>query len=429
MLDIVKDRIIQVQNGMVPDGYTWKWHLMPSTWKDVPLSRMFSFNAPKNKGNYCNVVFTNSAEHGIIPQTEYFDKEIANQENTEGYYIVHPGDYVYNPRISEHAPYGPFKRNDTNMTGIVSPLYTVISPRKEFEHCEFLRYYLESNLWHKYAYSIANYGARFDRMNITVQDLMELPVALPPTNEREKIAQVLAQCDKVIKLKEQRIANERKKKEWLSQRLLTPSHTNADMWKCVCLSTLCKNILDGDWIESKDQSDNGIRLIQTGNIGVGKYLDKPNRAKYISEETFFTLKCTEVLNGDVLVSRLPDPIGRACFIDGLQNRAITAVDCSILRFESLTMAKLFVQIASTNKYFNEIYNLAGGSTRTRIARKDLEKLRITIPVSKDYQEKILQVLFEQDRLIDALVNEVDLLKSKKQAVMKLLLTGIVRIKL
>ena len=71
-------------------------------------------------------------------------------------------------------------------------------------------------------------------------------------------------------------------------------------------SLFCK---DGDWIESKDQSPSGIRLIQTGNIGIGIYLDKFIRAKYISEETFDRMECTEVFSGDIIISRLPAPVG------------------------------------------------------------------------------------------------------------------------
>ena len=80
------------------------------------------------------------------------------------------------------------------------------------------------------------------------------------------------------------------------------------------LEEICTVFTDGDWIESKDQSDDGIRLVQTGNIGEGIYLEKEARAKYISEETFEKLKCTEIFPGDILVSRLPDPVGRACII-------------------------------------------------------------------------------------------------------------------
>ena len=80
------------------------------------------------------------------------------------------------------------------------------------------------------------------------------------------------------------------------------------------LSSLCATFIDGDWIESKDQSDNGIRLIQTGNVGFGFFKGREDKSRYITEETFKKLNCTEVVPGDILISRLPDPIGRACIV-------------------------------------------------------------------------------------------------------------------
>lgn len=200
MTEEVKERIEKVNNKSIPKGYTWSWHLMPLEWTDVPLSHIFLKKSVKNKDNVVDTVFTNSAVNGIIPQSEYFEKDIAHSESAEGYYVVEPEDYVYNPRISESAPYGPFKRNNTGITGIVSPLYTVLTPKREYKQSEFLRYYLDSAQWYKYAYSIANYGARFDRMNITDQELMQLPVIWPPLPEQQKISEILLQCDKVIEL-------------------------------------------------------------------------------------------------------------------------------------------------------------------------------------------------------------------------------------
>ena len=81
--------------------------------------------------------------------------------------------------------------------------------------------------------------------------------------------------------------------------------SSLDRWRIKKLSDACSVFTDGDWIEKKDQSDSGIRLIQTGNIGVGNFLNNESRARYISEPTFDRLKCTEVLPGDVLLSRLP----------------------------------------------------------------------------------------------------------------------------
>lgn len=68
-----------------------------------------------------------------------------------------------------------------------------------------------------------------------------------------------------------------------------------DETRCATVEQVCTVFADGDWIESKDQADDGIRLIQTGNVGNGVYLDKGERARYIDEETFVRLNCTEVL--------------------------------------------------------------------------------------------------------------------------------------
>lgn len=157
-------------------------------------------------------------------------------------------------------------------------------------------------------------------------------------------------------------------------------------------SLFCK---DGDWIESKDQSPSGIRLIQTGNIGIGTYLDKIIRAKYISEETFERLECTEVFPGDIIISRLPDPVGRACIVpDGL-GRTITAVDCTILRVDEKKFLKEYVLLYSeTEQYKAQIEKFLAGSTRVRISRKNLESISIpqkTFEIQKNIVSKIYKI--------------------------------------
>ena len=158
-------------------------------------------------------------------------------------------------------------------------------------------------------------------------------------------------------------------------------------------------LVDGDWIESKDQSLEGIRLIQTGNIGIGEYLDKTNRAKYISEETLERLNCTELMSGDILVSRLPDPIGRACRVPNNIGRAITAVDCTIIRLNpDKCDAEYFVQYTQSKMYQNRLSQFFAGSTRTRISRKNLEQVEIPLPSIAE-QRHIALTLGKVDNLI------------------------------
>jgi type I restriction enzyme S subunit len=135
---------------------------------------------------------------------------------------------------------------------------------------------------------------------------------------------------------------------------------------------------DGDWIESKDQSDYGIRLIQTGNVGNGEYKDKGDKARYISEETFERLSCTEVYPGDILISRLPDPIGRACIVPDLP-KSITAVDCTIVRLKDILLPEFFVIFTKTPAYTVQIDSFTTGSTRKRVSRANLGSIRVPVP--------------------------------------------------
>ena len=169
-------------------------------------------------------------------------------------------------------------------------------------------------------------------------------------------------------------------------------------WEQRKLVGLCSRFCDGDWIESKDQSAGGIRLIQTGNVGTTEFLDKRDRAKWISEETFERLNCTEIFAGDILISRLPEPAGRACILPDLQERMITAVDCTIVRTSEECDSSFLVQFLSSEGYFKEIGQLLGGGTRQRVTRSVLGKFDVPIPSIAE-QRQIGSLLSCLDSLI------------------------------
>lgn len=175
------------------------------------------------------------------------------------------------------------------------------------------------------------------------------------------------------------------------------------------LQDICTVFVDGDWIESKDQSESGIRLVQTGNIGEGKYIEKKDRAKYISKETFDRLKCTEVLSGDILVSRLPDPIGRACIIPEKTERMITAVDCTICRINDEFVSKEYLCYFMQSKiYYMRLLGNVTGSTRKRISRKNLGDIKVDVP-SLDVQKGVVDRLSRLTKVIELRKKELTLL--------------------
>lgn len=185
-------------------------------------------------------------------------------------------------------------------------------------------------------------------------------------------------------------------------------------WQTKKLSELCSVFADGDWIESKDQSKEGIRLIQTGNVGIGVFKDREEKARFISEKTFKRLRCTEILSGDCLISRLPDPVGRACIIPKLNKKLVTAVDCTILRFNDDILPKWFIYYSLTNDYQKEINEQVTGSTRQRITRKNLGKINIPV-VSLSEQKRIVKILDETfEKLEKVKVNTEKNLQNSKE---------------
>lgn len=187
-----------------------------SEWDLVELRDVASKVKTKNKDGAVSSVLTNSASRGIIDQGDYFEREIVNENNLDGYYVVDVGDFVYNPRISSMAPVGPIKRNK-GRRGVMSPLYTVF--RFNRGELSFFEQYFETSGWYDYLKSVANSGARHDRMNISNDDLFGMPLPFPSEKEQKKIAGFLSAIDDKIAGAENRIKAAKTYKAGLLQRM------------------------------------------------------------------------------------------------------------------------------------------------------------------------------------------------------------------
>lgn len=192
----------------------------------------------------------------------------------------------------------------------------------------------------------------------------------------------------------------------------------AEHWEQRKLLSLCDKFTDGDWIEAKDQSNSGVRLIQTGNVGVAEYLDKPNNKKWVSKETFEALHCEEVFEGDILISRLPEPAGRACIVPNIGTKMITAVDCTIVRVSEKINNEFLLQYLSSQKYFDEVNTCLAGGTRQRISRSNLADFDIPVPAQKQEQQVIGHFCRYLDNLITLHQRKYEKLVTLKKAMLE-----------
>ncbi len=311
---------------------------------------------------------------GIKKFSELGRHDNSNEDKSK-YKKVCVGDIAYNSmRMWQGASgYSPYE-------GIVSPAYTVLTPNSGIiSKCLAYQFKLPEMT---HTFQIHSQGITSDNWNLKYPTLSEIKIFVSPDEkEQEQIARFFTNLDDLITLHQHEPL-------FLVMLFSGGSCVFKSAWEQRKLKDICSVFTDGDWIESKDQSDQGVRLIQTGNVGVTEYLDKPNNKKWVSEDTFERLHCTEVLSGDILISRLPEPAGRACIVPKIGQKMITAVDCTIARIAPEYSSEYVVQYLSTQDYFDEVNNCLAGGTRQRISRGNLSSFLIPLPCSKAEQERI-----------------------------------------
>ena len=186
-------------------------------WEQRKLNEIADKVSEKNKNNEFSEPFTNSAEQGIISQKDYFDREIVNNENLNGYYIVRNDDFIYNPRISVTAPVGPINRNRLGRNGVMSPLYTVFRTH-DIDNL-YLEFYFKTTKWHRFMKLNGDSGARFDRFTISSTQFMEMPIPYPTLEEQQKIGEYFDSLDNLITLHQRKCEELKNIKKFMLQNM------------------------------------------------------------------------------------------------------------------------------------------------------------------------------------------------------------------
>ena len=146
--------------------------------------------------------------------------------------------------------------------------------------------------------------------------------------------------------------------------------------------------VDGDWVESKDQDPDGeVRLTQLADVGDGVWRNRSDR--YMTAAKAGELRCTYLAVDDVLVARMPDPLGRACLFPGDAQPCVTVVDVAVVRpGPSSVVPRWLMHTLNAPQVRSEIDSLQAGTTRKRISRKNLATIELPLPPVSE-QERIV----------------------------------------
>ena len=358
-------------------------------WKETTLSAFFSKSTQKNADGHITNVICNSARLGLIPQREYFDKDIANSDNTSGYYIIRQNDFVYNPRKSSDAPYGPISSYKYAEDGIVSPLYLCFHAKDEINPL-YYEWYFRSSAWHRYIYMSGDSGARHDRVSIKDDTFFAMPINLPSEQEQSKIASFLQSLDERIAAQEKLVASLKKYKRGVNNQILSQIDNS---YNCR-LGSVCEIVGGGtpDTLHT-EYWGNTVEWFTPSEIGKTKYVN--NSVRKLSDIGLDNSSAKLLPIGTVLLTT------RAT----LGEMSIAKRECSTNQgFQSLIPHT--DRVSSEYLYYMQIIikpwceKYASGNTFREISKSALSDCIIPIP-DRVRQEQIVKLLSSIDMLIGA----------------------------
>lgn len=179
---------------------------------------------------------------------------------------------------------------------------------------------------------------------------------------------------------------------------------------------------DGDWIETKDQNPKGeVRLIQLADVGDSVFRNRSDR--FMNKDTAIRLNCTFLKQGDILVARMPEPIGRACIFPFEENeKYVTVVDVAVIRVgKNGINNKLLMYFINSPIIRKQIEEFQTGTTRKRISRGNLSKFLIPIPPLNEQNRIVLkleEILSSLEKSKEQLEIALKQLSFYKQSILK-----------
>ena len=392
-------------------------------WKETTLSALFSKSTQKNADGHITNVICNSAKLGLIPQRKYFDKDIANSDNTSGYYIIRQNDFVYNPRKSSDAPYGPISSYKYAEDGIVSPLYLCFHAKDEINPL-YYEWYFRSSAWHRYIYMSGDSGARHDRVSIKDDTFFAMPINLPSEQEQSKIASFLQSLDERIAAQEKLVASLKKYKRgslsalFPKKREITPQYRFAGFtkpWEQRKLGDMGStfNGLSG---KTKDDFGHGeAKFITYMNV-----FSNPIADLTMTESIEIDKKQKTVKAGDVFFttsSETPDEVGMSSVMPEDADNIYLNSFCFGYRPTEKFNLNYLAYVLRADSFRKEMTFLAQGISRYNISKNKVMEVCIPVPTIEE-QTKVGRYFRNLDHLITLHQHKYDILLSLKNALLQ-----------
>lgn len=390
-------------------------------WEQRKLGEVSDKVKDKNKLGEFTETLTNSAEHGIINQRDFFDKDISNAKNLNSYYVVQNDDFVYNPRISNFAPVGPIKRNKLGRTGVMSPLYYVF--RTYSIDKTYLEKYFDTTYWYKFMKLNGDSGARADRFAIKDSIFVNMPIPYPSIKEQKKIGAFFKQLDQTITLHQQQLENLKKAKKGYLQKMFPKNNEKVpeirfegftDDWEQRKLGEVATRVT-----RKNKKLESTLPLTISAQFGL------------VDQNTFFNKQiASKDVSGYYLLKKGEFAYNKS-YSNGYPWGAVKRLD----KYDMGVLSTLYIcfrpvdinsdflaSYYDTDRWYKEVSKHAAEGVRNHgllnIAASDFFETELMIPKNNNEQEKIADFFKSLDTTITLHQRKLDYLKEMKKGLLQ-----------
>ncbi|MCZ3730802.1 restriction endonuclease subunit S [Lactobacillus jensenii] len=352
-------------------------------WKKVKLGEISEKITQKNN-NSCSQfpVLTNSAEYGIVYQKDFFDKNIAI--NTDNYYVVHTEDFVYNPRISKQAPYGPIRVNHLK-TGVMSPLYYIFKIKDDF-NIGFFEFLFIGNKWHKFMYQNGDSGARSDRYAIKDKVFNKLPIYIPQKIEEQKlIFEINHKINSLLYLQQRKLELISALEKGLGQIIKQQNNKYG-------ITFSLNNFLEiPPQIQARIKNKNQLLTVKLNLQGIARGVQRDTLS--LGSTKYFIRHTGELIFGKQNIFN-----GSIALITKEFDGLATSNDVPSLKISNINPQFLFYLLKNPD-FWKHTELIATGTGSKRVHIHDLLKLHIKIIPDAKYQAKIVSLSRNFEKIV------------------------------
>lgn len=420
MTSKIKQRIEQIRRGNVPEGYKkTKAGILPADWDVYMLGNCLSrVEKPVevNPNELYTQIGIRSHGKGIFYKEPVTGAALGNKS----VFWIEPDCFIVNIVFAWEQAIGKTTQSEVGMIGSHRfPMYRPVNDRVDVDY--LISYFLTKRGTD--ILEAASPGGAGRNKTLGQDRFLKSKIILPLIEEQRKIAAILTTQDKVIELKEKRLAEKQQQKKYLMQQLLTGKKRLlgfSEEWKKEILGK-CASMCSGGTPDTKNEKFYGndyIWISIKDMTSAGKYICSSERG--LTEAGFLNCSAKLFPKGTILFAMYAS-IGECSIaeVECCSSQAILGIEPD----SKLNNEFLYYLLSNSKGYFK---SFGQASSQPNLNKGIVQSIVVQIPKIEE-QIAIAEVLSTADREIELLQQDIAQEKQKKKALMQLLLTGIVRV--